>query len=136
MADGKDWSKLVLTDELFEYVLAKYGKGWKNDDAIVDIILYNAEVNVISSDDDALLTDEEITLMGDIPFSTTDDDSDDDENDDDTRDAPLASFDQYEYVRKPTKTKVKVTNYVLSLRDINALVMDVGSSSIRRKSRK
>nr|GEV58055.1 hypothetical protein [Tanacetum cinerariifolium] len=92
MKDGKDWSKVVVIDELFDYVLAKYGKGWKNDDAIVNIIvdnlwkkstinqrlqkLYNAEVIVKSSNDDALSTDEQITLMADIPFSTTDDDSD------------------------------------------------------------
>ncbi|GJY59879.1 hypothetical protein Tco_0459771, partial [Tanacetum coccineum] len=33
---------------------------------------------VISSDDDDLSTDEDIMLMGDIPFSTSDDEYDDD----------------------------------------------------------
>ncbi|GKE07501.1 hypothetical protein Tco_1399519 [Tanacetum coccineum] len=184
MADGKDWSKLVLTNELFVYVLAKHGKVWKDDYASVDIIvddlwkkIHNQpeiakEVIVISLDDDALLTDEEITLMGDIPFSTTNDDSDDDDNDDDSdeeqhvkkpqaastsastsrgykkialtgrvlflraRDAPPTSFDHYEYVRKTIKTEVKVTNCVLSLRVVNAPILDVGSSSTRMKSRK
>ncbi|GKF49858.1 hypothetical protein Tco_0143109, partial [Tanacetum coccineum] len=42
------------------------------------------EVIVISSDGDDLSTDEQIKLMGDVPFSTTDDDSDDDDTDDET----------------------------------------------------
>nr|GFB21259.1 hypothetical protein [Tanacetum cinerariifolium] len=84
MADGKDWSKLVQIDELFEYVLTKYRKGWKDDDAIVDIIVDDLWERVhnqpeIAKDDDALSTDEEIKLMGDIRFSTTNDDDIDDE---------------------------------------------------------
>nr|GEX31611.1 hypothetical protein [Tanacetum cinerariifolium] len=33
----KDWS--ALTDEIMEYVIAKYGKNWKENDEMVDIIL-------------------------------------------------------------------------------------------------
>ncbi|GJV74840.1 hypothetical protein Tco_1506424 [Tanacetum coccineum] len=88
------------------------------------IVVRIIEVIVISSYDDDLSTDEEIVLMGDIPFSTT--------NDDDTHDAP-APVDQY--VKKPIKSQVKVTNCVLALRVVNALDMDVGSLSTKRKSR-
>ncbi|GKC32418.1 hypothetical protein Tco_1039712 [Tanacetum coccineum] len=36
---NKDWSIVVTTDEILEYVIAKYGRKWKEIDEIVDIIL-------------------------------------------------------------------------------------------------
>ncbi|GKC95060.1 hypothetical protein Tco_1160502 [Tanacetum coccineum] len=36
---GKDSTKLVVTDEIIEYVWAKYGNKWHVDDAMVDVIL-------------------------------------------------------------------------------------------------
>ncbi|GJY43443.1 hypothetical protein Tco_0431656 [Tanacetum coccineum] len=42
------------------------------------------EVIVISSDNDDLSTNEQITLIGDVSFSTIDDDSDDDDTDDES----------------------------------------------------
>ncbi|GKF16602.1 hypothetical protein Tco_0061520, partial [Tanacetum coccineum] len=42
MADsskGKDSTKLVVTDEIIEYVWAKYGNKWQVDDAMADVIL-------------------------------------------------------------------------------------------------
>ncbi|GJS17857.1 hypothetical protein Tco_0412329 [Tanacetum coccineum] len=96
MADGTDFSKVVITNDHYEYILAKYGKSWVHDDSMVGII-YNdllervnmkleivKEVIVISSDDDDLSTNEQITLIGDVPFSTTDDNSDDDDTDDES----------------------------------------------------
>ncbi|GJX10541.1 hypothetical protein Tco_0200400 [Tanacetum coccineum] len=49
------------------------------------------------------------------------------------RDVPTP-VDQNGYVRKPIKSHVKVTNCVLALKVVNALDVDVGSSSIKRKS--
>ncbi|GJZ00168.1 hypothetical protein Tco_0517597 [Tanacetum coccineum] len=95
----KDLSKVVLTDEVKDYFVDKYRTDW---------------VIVISFNDDDLSTDEEIMLMGDIPFSTTDDDSNDDDS--------LRCYSQ-----------VKVTNCVLALRAVNTPDVDVGSLSIRRK---
>ncbi|GJT28406.1 hypothetical protein Tco_0908681, partial [Tanacetum coccineum] len=96
---------------------------------------------VISSDDDDLSTDEDIMLMGDIPFSTFDDDHRSIHYSKISmtgcvlflraRDAPTPPVDQY--VRKPIKSQIKVTNCVLTLRAINALDLDVGYSSTRRK---
>ncbi|GJS17861.1 hypothetical protein Tco_0412333 [Tanacetum coccineum] len=96
MADRKDFSKVVITNDHYEYILAKYGKTWVHDDSMVGIV-YNdllervnmkleivKEVIVISSDDDDLSTNEQITLTGDVPFSTTDDNSDDDDTDDES----------------------------------------------------
>nr|GEU59566.1 RNA-directed DNA polymerase, eukaryota [Tanacetum cinerariifolium] len=40
-----------------------------------------------------------------------------------------------QYFKKPIKSQVKLTNCVLALRPVNALDVDVGSSSTRRKSR-
>ncbi|GKC58927.1 hypothetical protein Tco_1086525, partial [Tanacetum coccineum] len=48
------------------------------------------------------------------------------------RDAPTA-VDQY--VTKPIKSQVKLTNCVLALRAVNAVDVDVGYSRTRRKSR-
>ncbi|GKF12610.1 hypothetical protein Tco_0050536, partial [Tanacetum coccineum] len=42
MADflkGIDWSKLVVTEEMVDYVLAKYGNQWEVDEPITDVIL-------------------------------------------------------------------------------------------------
>ncbi|GJY78156.1 hypothetical protein Tco_0483957 [Tanacetum coccineum] len=36
---GKNLSKLVVTDEMIDYVLAKYENKWRVDDAIVEVIL-------------------------------------------------------------------------------------------------
>ncbi|GJV62707.1 hypothetical protein Tco_1473535 [Tanacetum coccineum] len=36
---GIDWSKLVVTEEMIDYVLAKYENKWEIDDAIADVIL-------------------------------------------------------------------------------------------------
>ncbi|GJU04849.1 hypothetical protein Tco_1121279 [Tanacetum coccineum] len=117
----KDWSKVVLTDEVKDYVVAK-------------------EVIVISSND------EEIVLMGDISFSTTNDDSDDDESSRRYRKISMTGYVLFlrardaptlvdQYVRKPIKSHVKLTNCVIALRDVNAPNVDVGSLSTRRKSR-
>ena len=41
MADswkGKDWTKVVLIDDINEYVFAKYRKNWKENDGLVDEI--------------------------------------------------------------------------------------------------
>ncbi|GJZ68319.1 hypothetical protein Tco_0631559, partial [Tanacetum coccineum] len=35
----KDWSKVVITDEILEYVIDKYRRNLKENDEIVDIIL-------------------------------------------------------------------------------------------------
>ncbi|GJW94123.1 hypothetical protein Tco_0173795 [Tanacetum coccineum] len=170
MADGKDFSKAVITDDHYEYILAKYGKSWVHDDSLVGII-YNdllEKVNmkpeiakVISSDDDDLSTDEQITLMGDVPFSTTDDDSDDDDTDDETYEEKhfkkqqsgstsrgyrkIAMTGCVLFLRArdtPTasfgthiKTQVKVTNCVLALKDVNAPAINLGSSIKHRRSR-
>ncbi|GKC94940.1 hypothetical protein Tco_1160382 [Tanacetum coccineum] len=72
---------------------------------------------VISSSDEDLSTDEEIELIGDIPFSNTDDDdSDKDDNDEE----------KLQTISTSTST----------LRLVNAPDVDVGSSSTWRKSRK
>ncbi|GKC87079.1 hypothetical protein Tco_1147728 [Tanacetum coccineum] len=76
----KDWSKVVITDEILEYVIDKYRRNLKENDEIVDIILedlwqktYNepevAKVIVISTSNEDLSSDEEIVLMVDMPFS-------------------------------------------------------------------
>ncbi|GKC58000.1 hypothetical protein Tco_1085598, partial [Tanacetum coccineum] len=155
----KDWSKVILTDEVKYHVVDKYGMDWAYDEQKFDIILEDlwqksnnepkvaevVEVIVISSNDDDLSTDEEIVLMGDIPFSATDDDSDDNHSSKHykkismtrcvlflrARAAP-APVDQY--VWKRIKSQVKVTKCVLALRVVNAPDVDVRSSSTRRKS--
>ncbi|GJS22587.1 hypothetical protein Tco_0451219 [Tanacetum coccineum] len=142
--DGKgkeDWSKLVLRDELFEYVLAKYGKDWKDDDAInaftycliayVQCIMLKVEAIVISSDDDDLSTDEEIVLMGDVLFSTTSNDDSDEEH---VKKPQASSTSTLRGYRKIAITGcVKVANCALASRVVNAPYVDVGSSRTRRK---
>ncbi|GJY43446.1 hypothetical protein Tco_0431659 [Tanacetum coccineum] len=73
------------------------------------------EVIVISSDNDDLSTNEQITLIGDVSFSTIDDDSDDDDTDDE-------SYEEH-HVNKQQSGSI--------LRAIN-----VASSSKHRRSRK
>nr|GEV93058.1 hypothetical protein [Tanacetum cinerariifolium] len=147
----------------------KVAKDWAYDEPKIDIILEDLwkkannqpkvakEVIVISYDDD-LSNDEEIMLMGDIPFSTTDDDdSDEDQHVKKPQVALTSNSRRYrkismtecvlflrahdaptpvnQYVKKPIKSHVKVTNCIITLRVVNALDMDVGSSSTRKKSR-
>ncbi|GJS87153.1 hypothetical protein Tco_0769789 [Tanacetum coccineum] len=157
---NKDWSKVVLTDEVKDYVADKYGTDWSYGEQKVDITLkdlwQNPTMNqrlrklvliVISSNDDDLLTDEEIVLMGDISFSTTDDDSDDDDSLRRYRKISMTGYVLFlrardaptpvdQYVRKLIKSQVKVTNCILPLRVVNAPYVDVESLSTRRKSRK
>ncbi|GJZ82512.1 hypothetical protein Tco_0647685 [Tanacetum coccineum] len=40
MGDGKDFSKVVITNDHYEYILAKYEKWWVHDESIVGIV-YN-----------------------------------------------------------------------------------------------
>ncbi|GJT39997.1 hypothetical protein Tco_0939862 [Tanacetum coccineum] len=58
---GKDWTKVVLTDEIMEYY------------SIAILLFEIEEVIVVSSSDENLSTDEEIVLMGDVSFSDDDD---------------------------------------------------------------
>ncbi|GJZ60564.1 hypothetical protein Tco_0616380 [Tanacetum coccineum] len=121
--------------------------------------MFFSEVIVISLDDDDLSTDEQITLMGDVPFSTTDDDSDDDDTNDETYEEKHFKKQQSGLTSRgyrkiamtrcvlflrardtPTfgthlKTQVKVTNCVLALKDVNAPAINLGSSSKHRRSR-
>ncbi|GKC80582.1 hypothetical protein Tco_1131356 [Tanacetum coccineum] len=154
----KDWTKVVLTDEIIEYVIAKYEKNWKENEKTVDIILEELRIKKPTMNqrfrnvsDEDLSIDEDIELMGDVSFADTD-------NDDNTEGqpqavststsrrynkkismtvcilflrAPNAPVDQY--VKKPIKSKVKLTNCILALSASNA--PDVGSSSIKRKSK-
>ncbi|GJR12101.1 hypothetical protein Tco_0794753 [Tanacetum coccineum] len=53
---------------------------WRDKDLLEVVLTDELRVIVISFDDDDLSTDEEIVLMGDIPFSTPDDDSNDDDS--------------------------------------------------------
>ncbi|GJU13534.1 proteasome subunit alpha type-5 [Tanacetum coccineum] len=161
MADSlkdKDWTKVVLTDKIMEYVIVKYEKNWKANDEMDDIILedlrkkaYNepevAKVIVISSSDEDLLSDEEIVLMGGVSLSYIDDDDSAEEQPQVASTsrryrkifmtgcvlflrAYNAPVDQY--VKKPIKSKVKLINCILALRAPNA--PDVGSSNTKRKS--
>ncbi|GJU92356.1 hypothetical protein Tco_1304779 [Tanacetum coccineum] len=108
----KDWSKVVITDEIFEYVIDKCGRNLKENNEMVNIILkylrqkaYNEpevakKVTVISSRDEDLFSDEEIVLMGDNLFS------------------------------------MKIKHKLLQLQDaVNGVDVDVGYSRTRRKSR-
>nr|GEV25033.1 reverse transcriptase, RNA-dependent DNA polymerase [Tanacetum cinerariifolium] len=126
---------------------------------IVDIILkdlwqkaYNEsevvkEVIRISSSDEDLSSDEEMMLMGDIPFSNTDEEQPQVASTSRryrkismtecvpflrARDTPTPGD---QYVKKPIKIHVKLTNYVLGLRVVNAPDVDVGFSITKKKSR-
>ncbi|GKA63357.1 hypothetical protein Tco_0762963 [Tanacetum coccineum] len=107
-----------------EYVVDKYRRNWKEDGEIFDIILEDfwqkacnepevAKVIVISFSDEDLSTDKKLVLIGDIPFSTINDDDIDEEQ------SQAASTS-----RRYRKSRV-----------VNALDVDVGYSSMRRKSR-
>nr|GEV98713.1 retrotransposable element Tf2 [Tanacetum cinerariifolium] len=95
---GIDWSKFVVTEDMVDYVLDKYGNKWEVDKKIDDVILddlqrtFNEpnlvkEVIVISSSDDGVSSDDLITtkeesmLMGEDPFLDTNSSSDDDDVD-------------------------------------------------------
>ncbi|GKC39595.1 hypothetical protein Tco_1051979 [Tanacetum coccineum] len=143
MADGKDFFKVVITNDHYEYILAKYEKRWVHDESMVGIV-YNdllervnmkpklvKEVIVISSDDDDLSTNEQITLIGDVPFSTTDDDSDDDDTDDD--DTNDESYEE-QHVKKQqfgstsrVYRKIAMTGCVLFLRAHDAPTTSFGT---------
>ncbi|GJR16035.1 hypothetical protein Tco_0798687 [Tanacetum coccineum] len=124
----KDWSKVVITDEILKYAIVKDGRNWKENNERVDIIFedlwqkaYNEsevvkKVVVISSSDEDLSSDEEITLMGDIPFSDTNEEQ------------PQTTL------TSTSIQDVKLTNCILALRAVNAQDVDVGSSSTRRNS--
>ncbi|GJU10545.1 hypothetical protein Tco_1132941 [Tanacetum coccineum] len=47
---GIDWSKLVITEEMIDYDLAKYGNKWEVDDAMADEILDDKGKGILIDD--------------------------------------------------------------------------------------
>ncbi|GKD17405.1 hypothetical protein Tco_1206563, partial [Tanacetum coccineum] len=88
------------------------------------------KVIVISSDDD-LSTNEQITLIGDVPFSNTDDDSDDDDSDDD--DTNDESYEEQNVKKQQSGStsrgyrKIAMTGCVLFLRARDAPTTSFGT---------
>ncbi|GJT55297.1 hypothetical protein Tco_0990351 [Tanacetum coccineum] len=127
----KDWSKVVITDEILEYVIDKYERDRKENDEIIDIMLQDLWQKAYNELEVTKDTDEEqpqvastsrryrkISMTGCVLFLR----------------ACNAPTPVDQYVNKPKKGKVKVTNRVLALKVVNALDVDVGSSSTSRKS--
>ncbi|GJY62677.1 hypothetical protein Tco_0464137 [Tanacetum coccineum] len=80
-ATVKDYTKLLVTDEMVEYVLEKYGKNWNYDkekgkEAEHDHLRVNKVVVQVSSDEDdsseGFFGDEDVVLFNDVKYPLTD----------------------------------------------------------------